>query len=360
MHLPSDASQNVGSTTGDADWPRLSVVIPCFNEQECIPDLLAGLLPRLETATSGSWEVILVDDGSYDRTPELIQAENARDGRVRGLLLSRNFGHQSAIFAGIAYASGHYLGVMDADLQDPPAVLIECYEKAQREQLDLVYAVRQRRQGGRALKFAYWIFYRIMHLFAESAWPLDAGDFSIFSRRLAQLVMRLPEHVRVLRGLRSWVGLKQGSINYERPQRDKGESKYSFLKLVGLAMNSLTSFSNLPLRLASVVGLLMSGFSIVLGIFLLINRFFPRFTIFHYYVGANPGTTTIAILLLFIGSLLFLCLGILGEYLGIVMKEVKRRPVAIVHQQIGLKLQPLNRSLILDPKVMTERELPRL
>jgi dolichol-phosphate mannosyltransferase len=349
------------TSAGDEDdTPRLSVVVPCFNEQECIPDLMAELVPRLEAATSGSWEIILVDDGSYDRTPELIQAENSRDNRVRGLLLSRNFGHQAAIFAGVAYASGRHVGIMDADLQDPPAILIDCYQKALNEQLDLVYAVRQRRQANHLLKFAYWIFYRVMHAFAESAWPLDAGDFGIFSRRVAHLVMRLPEHVRVLRGLRLWVGLKQGSVNYERPQRGKGQSKYSLLKLVALAMNSLTSFSNLPLRLASLVGLLMSGFSIVLGFLLLVNRFFPRFTIFHYYIGANPGTTTIAILLLFIGSLLFLCLGILGEYLGIVMKEVKRRPVAIVHQQIGLKVQPLNTTLIIDPKTMEERELPLL
>ena len=316
------------------------MVVPCFNEQESLPDLLQDLIPRLEKVASGSWELILVDDGSYDRTREIIESANRQDHRVRGVILSRNFGHQAAIFAGLAYTSANYVGVMDADLQDPPAVLVECLEKARTEDLDLVYAVRKRRQARGFLKIAYWTFYRMMHTVSEYPWPLDAGDFSVFTHKVGQLVMRLPEHVRVLRGLRFWVGLRQGSIAYDRPTRAKGQSKYSVLKLIGLAVNSVTSFSNLPLRLASLVGVLMSFFSIVLGLLLLVNRFYPRFTLFGYYVGASPGTTTIVILLLLIGSLLFLCLGILGEYLGIVMKEVKRRPVAIVQERVGVN-EPL-------------------
>ena len=337
MHLPQIPVLHPQTDVASPDAETLiSVVIPCFNEQEALPDLLQDLIPRLEQATNGAWEVILVDDGSYDRTREIIESANARDQRLRGVVLSRNFGHQAAIFAGLAYTSGKYIGVMDADLQDPPAILVECLDKARTEDLDLVYAVRKRRQAKGLLKVAYWTFYRMMHIFSEHPWPLDAGDFSVFTRKIAQLVMRLPEHVRVLRGLRFWVGLKQGFVSYERPQRAKGQSKYSVLKLTGLAINSVTSFSNLPLRLASVVGLLMSFFSIVLGVLLLVNRFFPRFTLFGYYVGQSPGTTTIVILLLLIGSLLFLCLGILGEYLGIVMKEVKRRPVAIVQERVGV------------------------
>ncbi len=336
MHLPQAAVLEPDAGTTDDIEPLISVVVPCFNEQESLPDLLQDLLPRLETATNGSWEIILVDDGSHDATRAIIESANNRDRRVRGVVLSRNFGHQAAIFAGLAYISGKYIGVMDADLQDPPAILVQCLDKARTEDLDLVYAVRKRRQGGKFLKIAYWAFYRIMHSFSEHPWPLEAGDFASLTRRIAQLVMRLPEHVRVLRGLRFWVGLRQGFVTYERPQRAKGQSKYSALKLIGLAINSVTSFSNLPLRLASLVGLLMSFFSIVLGCLLLVNRFFPRFTLFGYYVGTNPGTTTIVILLLLIGSLLFLWLGILGEYLGIVMKEVKRRPVAIVQERVGV------------------------
>src|SRR5215212_2018770 len=227
MHFPQAPAPQADPPAWSGVSPHLSVVVPCFNEQECVPDLLAELLPKLEEATGGSWEVILVDDGSFDRTSEIIQAANAADGRARGLLLSRNFGHQSAIFAGIGYASGRYVGVMDADLQDPPAVLIRCFEKARREELDLVVAVRQRRRGSALLNICYWTFYRIMHAFAESAWPLDVGDFSVFNRRVAHLIMRLPEHVRVLRGLRFWVGLKQGTVDFERPERGKGQSKYN-------------------------------------------------------------------------------------------------------------------------------------
>jgi polyisoprenyl-phosphate glycosyltransferase len=354
MHSPNIAVPSGTLATSGEKAPLLSVIIPCFNEQESIPVLLSELIPKVEGATGGSWELILVDDGSCDNTRSLIQAAHDQDLRVRGLVLSRNFGHQAAIFSGLAYASGKYVGVMDADLQDPPAVLVECLRKAQGEGLDLVYAVRKRRQASGFLKFAYWIFYRMMHSFSDCAWPLDAGDFSVFTRRVAQLVMRLPEHVRVLRGLRFWVGLKQGFINYERPARARGTSKYSFLKLVGLALNSVTSFSTFPLRLASLVGVVMSVSSIGLGLFFLINRFFPHFTLFGYYVGANPGTTTIVILLLLMGSLLFLCIGILGEYLGIVMKEIKRRPVAIVQEQFGIAGPVIGSSLVIQDPAMEE------
>src|SRR4051812_15057616 len=184
MHLAQSIPQPAEPAIAKAGEPLLSVVIPCFNEQESIPDLLKDLLPRLETATDGAWEVILVDDGSFDKTLSLIQWAHRADPRVRGLILSRNFGHQSAIFAGLAYASGSYVGVMDADLQDPPSVLVECLNKARNEQLDLVYAIRKRRQGSRFLKLAYWAFYRMMHAMAEYSWPLDAGDFSVFNRRV--------------------------------------------------------------------------------------------------------------------------------------------------------------------------------
>jgi polyisoprenyl-phosphate glycosyltransferase len=347
MNFPQALAESTDSPAQEAR-PLLSVVIPCFNEQESIPDLLNDLGPRLDAQTNGSWEVILVDDGSIDATRQVMQLAHEQDERVRGLILSRNFGHQAAIFAGLAYASGRFIGVMDADLQDPPAVLVECLDKARGEDLDLVYAVRRRREGGGLFKIGYWIFYRVMHRLAEYSWPVDAGDFSVFSRRVALLVMGLPEHVRVLRGLRFWVGLKQGSVAYDRPERGKGESKYNFFKLSALAMNSLTSFSNVPLRLASLVGISMSVFSIVIGVLLLLNRFFPSFTLFGYYIGANPGTTTVVILLLLIGSLLFLCIGILGEYLGIVMKEVKRRPVAVVQQQLGLESPSMSSPLILE------------
>jgi glycosyltransferase involved in cell wall biosynthesis len=328
--------------------PVLSVVIPCYNEEESLPGLVQTLVPHLERAVAGAWEIILVDDGSADRTGALIQQEHQRDGRIKGVLLSRNFGHQPAIFAGLSYASGRYIGIMDADLQDPPEVLLECLDKARQEGFDLVYAVRHKREAGWLLKSCYWVFYRLMRMLAEYSWPLDAGDFSVFNRKVLHLIMQLPEHVRVLRGLRSWVGLRQGLVRYDRPERSKGVSKYNYFKLAGLALNSLISFSSLPLRFASIIGVGMSGLSILAGVLLLANRLFPKFTLFGYYIGANPGVTTIVLLGLFIASLLFLCLGILGEYLGVLIKEIKRRPVAIVRQPVGGLSRRVKNSLILE------------
>lgn len=315
--------------------PLLSVVVPCFNEEEALPRLMAVLRESLEVGTAGAWEAILVDDGSHDRTAELIREWQAKDGRVKGILLSRNFGHQPAISTGLAYASGTYIGVMDADMQDPPEVLLKCLAKAQAEKLDLVYAVRQTRTEGFLLTLCYRTFYRLMKAFAEHPWPLDSGDFSVFHRRCLRLMSEMPENVRVLRGLRCWVGLKQGSVAYDRPERAAGEAKYGFSSLLALALSSLVGFSNAPLRLASVIGFWMSLATLLLGILILINRFFPHFTLLNYYVGTNPGITTLAVLLCGIGSFLFLCMGILGEYLGLLIREVKRRPIAIVGGKIG-------------------------
>jgi dolichol-phosphate mannosyltransferase len=185
-----------------------------------------------------------------------------------------------------------------------------------------------------------------MSKLAESAWTLDSGDFSVINRKALNLLLRMPEHVRVLRGLRSWIGLKQGFVAYDRPEREQGASKYSIVKLAALASNALISFSNVPLRMASFLGVGMSLASVGLAFLFLLNRLIPQFTVFGYQIGANPGTTTIVVLLLFIGSLLFLCLGILGEYLGVLVKEAKKRPLAIVEEQYGLKHAQPRSSLI--------------
>lgn len=330
---------------------KFSLVVPCFNESDSIGLLLETLNPLLISKFGENWEIILVDDGSRDSTRDVILKARAADSRIKGLFLSRNFGHQPAIFSGLIYATGDYVGVMDADMQDPPKILMECYDKASSGKLDIVYAVRKNRKSSFILKFCYWFFYRIMGLLSSHPWPLDAGDFSVMSKRAVSLIINLPEHVRVLRGLRSWIGLQHGFVEYDRPQRARGESKYSAFKLMALALNSLFSFSHIPLRLASLVGLLMACFSLIAGVFLLANRFFPHFTLFGYYIGANPGTTTIVLLLLFFGSLLFLCLGIIGEYLRILVDEVKRRPIAIVESRIGLETKVSHPGLVLEAKL---------
>lgn len=314
---------------------RLSVIIPCFNEEEALPALLSVLPPMLDERVGQEWEIIFVDDGSRDRTLEIICAANAADARVRGVALSRNFGHQPSVTAGLAYAAGEIVGIMDADLQDRPEVLCELYDRVRHEGYDVCYAVRHRRQGAALIKICYKVFYWIIHHFSEHDWPQDAGDFSVFNRRVHQTILGLPESVRVLRGLRSWVGFRQAEVLVDRPARRHGRSKYSFLRLVQLAVGSLSSFSYVPLRVASVMGLLTAVVSLFIGVLFLLNRIFPRFTILHYYIGANPGTTTIILFLSVISSMLFFCLGMLGEYLVILLKEVKRRPSAIAGALIG-------------------------
>lgn len=313
----------------------LSLVVPCYNEEDALPHLIATMVPLLEKSIGTDWEIVFVNDGSRDRTLELIGLENQRDRRIKGVSLSRNFGHQAALTCGLAFASGDVVGVMDCDLQDSPDVLLQLFRKVKDEGYDVAYAVRRRREAAWIKEVCYKTFYRIMHALSEHPWPEDAGDFSVFNRRVHHTILALPETVRVLRGLRSWVGFRQCEIAVDRPDRKHGVTKYSWLRLISLALTSLTGFSYVPLRLASMLGLGMGVFSLILGTLFLINRSFPHFTILSYWIGANPGTTTIILYLSIVSSMLFFCLGIMGEYLVVMLKELKRRPTAIAHVLVG-------------------------
>jgi dolichol-phosphate mannosyltransferase len=258
-----------------------------------------------------------------------------RDSRITGVQLSRNFGHQAAISVGLAYARGHYLGIMDCDLQDPVEVLVRLYESAVRNDLDVCFGVRQTRDAPIVLRAAYSLFYWIMHKVADHDWPRDVGDFCVISFRCQQALLSLPEQSRMLRGLRSWVGFRQEGVPYDRPARLRGTSKYNVARLVALALQGLISFSHIPLRLASVMGVAMGGFSVLTGVAFVVNRLFPKATLFGYWVGANPGIATVVVLISFTLSILFVCLGIVGEYLIVLLHEIKRRPTAIVRGTVG-------------------------
>jgi polyisoprenyl-phosphate glycosyltransferase len=314
---------------------KFSAVIPCYNEEESIPHLLSALTPLLKNEFKDDWEIIFVNDGSKDRTFELICRHNIENPCIKGVSLSRNFGHQAAISCGLEHASGEIVGIMDCDLQDTPEVLIQLCRKIRDEYYDVCFAVRKKREASFLKRFCYKAFYKLMRSISEHPWPEDAGDFSVFNQRVHQTILSLPEKVRVLRGLRSWVGFKQASIAVKRPERAHGETKYSMLKLMSLALTSLAGFSYAPLRLASMLGFFMGAFSMFLGLLFLLNRWFPSFTILHYYIGAYPGITTIILYLSVVCSMLFFCLGIMGEYLVILLKEVKGRPVGIVSNLIG-------------------------
>lgn len=312
-----------------------SIIIPCYNEEEAIPALLSALVPPLEQRVGRKWEIVFVDDGSRDHSLELIARAHASDPRIKAIALSRNFGHQAALACGLAFASGEFVGVMDCDLQDTPNVLLQLYSRVKDDGFDVCYGVRKRRQASVLKNVFYRTFYRVMRVLSEHPWPENAGDFSVFNRRVHRTILSLPETVRVLRGLRSWVGFRQAEIAVDRPQRKHGSTKYNFFRLWTLALSSLTGFSYVPLRMASMIGIGMGFFSLLLGALFLLNRWLPKFTPFGYNIGANPGTTTIILFLAIISSMLFFCLGIMGEYLVLLVKEVKGRPTAIADRLIG-------------------------
>lgn len=314
---------------------NLSVVVPCFNEQDALPAFFKEIIPALDAEMNGDWEIIAVDDGSLDNTWQIIKARSEQDKRIHGISLSRNFGHQPALDTGLIFASGNYIAVLDCDLQDPPDILIQLIRKVQHEGYDVCYGVRRKRDAPLILRFLYKAFYRLMASFAENTWPLDAGDFSVFNRRILHAILAMPESIRMLRGLRSWVGLKQAYVSYDRPVRIKGTSKYNVFGLAALAIRAFVGFSQIPLRLASLIGFCMALLSVILGLFFVLNRFMPDLTPFGYYIGKNPGTTTVVVLMLFVSSMLFLCLGIIGEYMSVVIREIKRRPTAIVRTTAG-------------------------
>ena len=305
--------------------PELSVIIPCYNEEEVFP-LLVDELNKLDDALSFPVYFLFVDDGSTDGTLGLIESLCERDERFACLSLSRNFGHQNAVSAGMKHSIGDIVAVIDADLQDPPSVLPTFIEKWQ-EGFDIVYGIRQNRKEGLPQRFAYALFYRILKRIANVEVPLDAGDFSLMDRRVVDVINQMPEHNRFMRGLRGWVGFKQTGVAYERQARQRGTSKYSFGKLLKLAFDGLVSFSAVPLWLAGWMGALsaMLGFSYMLYAFVsrILGHEIPQ------------GWTSTIIIILFLGGIQLMVLGILGNYIGRIFDEVKDRPHYITKQKAG-------------------------
>ncbi len=269
---------------------------------------------------------MLIDDGSSDETAELIRQACLADSRFRGVLLSRNFGHQRAVSAGLDHARGQAIGVLDGDLQDPPELLLDFHRKLS-EGYDVVYAVRKNRKEGPVKRLCYWAFYRLLRSLATIEIPLDSGDFCLMSRRVVDRIRALPERHRFVRGLRSWVGFKQVAMEYDRCERQAGESKYTFSKLLLLALDGLFTFSEVPLRLATISGSLIAGVSFLYGAYVIGWRLLDA-------SFALPGFATISCGMFFLGGIQLLCLGILGEYVARVHNEVKARPIYIVDQVI--------------------------
>jgi len=310
--------------------PEVSVVVPLFDEQEN----LGGLYRRLTAVLSAlevHYEVVFVDDGSRDATPGLVDALGEADPRVRVVHLSRNFGHQAAVSAGLDVSRGLAVLVMDGDLQDPPEVIPRFLQRW-RDGYDVVYAVRQRRKEGPVKRLGYFAFYRILNLISDLDIPLDSGDFCLMDRRVVEALKDLPEKMRFVRGLRTFVGFRQTGLAYERAARAAGRPKYTFRALIRLAVDGLVSFSSYPLRLANLLGLFGFASAMALTAWVLIDALARR--------TAPRGWASILVVVLFMGSVQLICLGIIGEYLRLIFLEAKRRPTYVVRDPAGRRPPP--------------------
>ncbi len=309
----------------------MTVVVPCYNESL----VLDHLYQRMNQALEGmNYEVICVDDGSGDETWEKLSALSSKDPRWKSLRLSRNFGHQNAVSAGLKYSSGAAVCIIDADLQDPPEALKKFWA-AWQEGNEVVYGVRNTRLDRSFKKLFAWGFYRILNKLSHIKIPLDAGDFCLLDRKVVDVLNQLPERNRYLRGLRVWCGFKHQPVNFDRDERLAGEPKYTFRKSLKLALDGVFSFSALPLAMASHFGLWVSVIALLATVFTFVQRMFPNF-FDRFGMAPGPGFATIVISILFLGGIQLICLGILGEYLGRIYDEVKGRPAWLVSEKLNL------------------------
>ena len=307
--------------------PELSVVAPMYNEEDNIAAFFAALMPVLE-GLGLSYEVICVDDGSTDSTLEKLMAVRAEEGRIKVVSLSRNFGKDMALSAGLDHAGGDAVVPIDTDLQDPPELIAEMIA-TWRQGYDVVYAVRtSRRHSDSALKRgSASLFYRTFNLLVDTNIPRDTGDFRLMDRAVVEALRQLPERTRFMKGLFTWVGFRQTGITYERKARHAGDTKWSWWRLWNFALDGITSFSTLPLRFWAYLGLVISALSFVYLVFLIIQVMISGIDV--------PGYASLMVVVLFLGGLQMLTLGIFGEYLGRLFDEVKGRPLYIVRRRYG-------------------------
>lgn len=301
--------------------PELSIVIPFLNEEAVLPILQQRLQ---ELSTHPDWEFIFVSDGSTDSSVRILTEWAAQDPSVKVVELTRTFGHQAAVSAGLSLASGRYVGVMDADLQDEPEILLQMHEQAVAGEYDVIYAVRTHRTEGAVKKFCYRVFYRLFSFLADSPVQIDSGDFCVMNRRALDLLLDLPERVRFVRGLRAWLGMRTKPFQVSRPPRAAGEPQYSWPRLLQLASHGITSFSVKPLRLGFVWGTILCSLATLAAVA------YVGLAVFTDIPIQAPGFTTLVVLLLFFNGLIFLYIGVLGEYIGQIFMEVKGRPTFII------------------------------
>lgn len=310
----------------------VSIVIPCYNEADTLRETHRRVTQACLRLDGYHYELVYVDDGSADDTPELLREIQADDPHVRVVYLARNFGHQFAVTAGLGHAGGDAVAIMDADLQDPPEVIGEMLERW-REGYEVVYGVRADREG--ETRFKLWtarVFYRLINRLSDTDIPLDTGDFRLLDRKVVDAIIRMPERDRFLRGMVSWAGYRQVGVPYRRAARFAGETKYPFAKMLRFALDGIFSFSIKPLRLSTFIGFLSAGFALAFLVYAVVLRLFT-----HFWV---TGWTALIVAILFLGGIQLISLGIIGEYVGRLYGEAKRRPLYLVRETLGFDQTP--------------------
>lgn len=307
--------------------PALSVVVPCYNEESCLDILHARIAAAAQAAVGDSYEIVLVNDGSRDGSWPVMQRLSAADPHLVCINLSRNHGHQLALTAGLDLCAGEQILIIDADLQDPPELLADMRRVMAEQDADVVYAVRRKREGESVFKkLTAAAFYRVLDRVTDTPIPLDTGDFRLMSRRALDAFLTLPEQARFIRGMVAWVGFRQVPFLYDRAERHAGETKYPLAKMIRFALDAVTGFSTAPLRLASHIGLWLVVAAGLLMLYILASWALG---------GTVAGWTSLMLLVLFLGAAQMFVLGMIGEYLGRLYIESKRRPLYLVADIAG-------------------------
>lgn len=305
----------------------LSVIVPCFNEQDVIRETHARLVTVLRTLPVGEFELVFVNDGSRDATAEMLRDIQERDRAVRVVTFARNFGHQIAVTAGLEHASGDAVVLIDADLQDPPEVIGEMLTRWE-EGVDVAYGVRAERDGETTFKrWTAKAFYRAINKMSDTPIPLDTGDFRLMDRAVVDALLAMPERDRFIRGMVAWIGFRQEPVRYRRAARFAGTTKYPLTKMVRFAADGVLSFSLVPLRVATWAGFAAAGLAVLGILYALVLRLLTDIWV--------PGWTLLFIALMFIGGVQLVFLGVIGEYVGRIYGEVKRRPLYVASERLG-------------------------
>jgi dolichol-phosphate mannosyltransferase len=304
--------------------PVLTIIAPIYNELESLPELYKRVSQVMDSIGE-SWELILVDDGSRDGSTDIIRSLAAKDERIRPVIFARNFGHQIAVTAGLDYSRGQAVVIIDADLQDPPELIVDMVRKW-REGYEVVYAVRAEREGETWFKkTTASLFYRTIYRITDVKIPMDTGDFRLIDRKVVDVMNTMRERHRFLRGMAAWVGFRQIGLPYKRAARYAGKTKYPLSKMLKLALNAITGFSYFPLQLATYLGFITAGVAIIAIPVVIIVRL--------NWSQEFMGQATTLIAVLFLGGVQLICMGILGEYIGRIYDEAKGRPLYIVSQK---------------------------